>query len=216
MADKPFADRSEAGRLLAGQVALLSPSRPIVLALPRGGVPVAAEVAAALGAELDVIVARKLGAPSQPELGLGALAEGGEPWLDPRLLAELGLRREDMGAVIAAERAELARRVRAYRGERPLPQLAGRDVVLVDDGLATGGTARAALRALRLAGVRRVILAVPVAAPQALQALAAEADDLVVLRTPTNFRAVGRWYRRFPQLDDTTVIALLAAANVER
>ncbi len=207
---EPFADREEAGDILAERVAALALPRPVVLGLPRGGVPVAARVAARLGAPLDVLVARKIGAPRQPELGLGAIAEGGEPVFDSGLLDLLGLRPEDLAETVAREREELVRRVRSYRGDRPLPDLTGADVILVDDGLATGGTARAALRVLRAAGPRRLVLAVPVAPPETAAALSREADDVVVVHTPRNFRAVGRWYDDFPQLSDREVVRLLA------
>lgn len=213
MAEQPFADRQEAGRALVARLMSMHLTHPIVLALPRGGVPVGAEVAAGLGAELDVFVARKIGVPFQPELGVGAIAEGGEPVLDEPLISAVGLSRDDLRAAIAAEHLELSRRVRTYRGGRVLPDLTHRDVVLVDDGLATGGTARAALRALRTGGVRRTVLAVPVAPPETVDALSPEADEVVAVLTPPRFGAVGRWYRRFPQLDDAAVVALLAAAR---
>ena len=205
-----FRDRDEAGRRLAAAVAALGLPAPLVLALPRGGVPVAAALADALGAPLDVLVARKIGAPGRPELGVGALAEGGEPVLDQPALRALGLRPGDLEPIIRRERAELARRVAAYRGDRPAPEVRGRDVVLVDDGLATGGTARAALRALRAAGAARLVLAVPVGPPDTVADLAEEADRVVVLVTPRDFRAVSRWYDDFAQLGDADVTRMLA------
>lgn len=206
-----FRDRQEAGRALAEQVLALGLADPLVLALPRGGVPVGAEVARALGAPLEVFVARKIGLPRQPELGVGALAEGGEPLLDEQALTRLGVRGTDLAATVERERAELARRVEHYRGDRPLPAPARRSVMLVDDGLATGVTARAALRALRGAHPQRLVLAVPVGAPDTVAALRDEADDVVCVLQPEPFRAVGAWYQRFDQTSDAEVLALLRA-----
>lgn len=208
-----FADRQEAGRALAGRLQLLGLTDPVVLALPRGGVPVAAEVAAALDVPLEVFVARKIGLPGQPEFGVGALAEGGEPLLDDDVLSRLGLSRLALADTVARERQEIARRVAQYRGDRALPELAARTVVLVDDGLATGVTARASLRALRLAGPARLVLAVPVCAPDTALAFSEEADDVVCVLQPTGFGAVGAWYERFDQTSDEQVLEFLAAAG---
>ncbi len=208
-ASVPFPDRRSAGRLLAERLAFLIPERCVVLALPRGGVPVAVEIAARLAAPVDVLVTRKIGYPPQPELGVGAIAEGGEPVLDARMLIALRLRPEDLAVQTERERAEVARRVRAYRGERPLPDLAGRTVVLADDGLATGVTARAALRAIRAAGAARTVLAVPVAPAAAIADINAETGEVVTLVTPRRFRSVGEWYVSFDQLSDSDVLALL-------
>ncbi|MFB4287994.1 phosphoribosyltransferase [Nonomuraea sp. ATR24] len=204
--ERMFADRAEAGRLLAER---LEVPEPVVLALPRGGVTVAEPIVRRLGGTLDVLVTRKIGYPPQPELGVGAIAEGGEPVFDGALLARLGLTPGALAEVVEAERRELARRVAAYRGDRPLPELAGREVVVADDGLATGATARAALRAVAAARPARVTLAVPVGAPETVEAMRREADEVVVLIEPPDFRAVGQWYAHFEQLSDADVLDVL-------
>jgi predicted phosphoribosyltransferase len=205
-----FADRSEAGRALARRVVALPVVGPLVLALPRGGVPVAVPVAALTGGDLDVVIARKLGAPGQPEFGVGALVEDGPPLVDRAALDRLGITDDDLAPVVAHERAELARRTLAYRGDRPAPRVAGRTVVVVDDGLATGVTALAALRWVRSGGPARLVMAVPVGSRPACAAVARVADDVVCLRTPRRFRAVGRWYDDFAQLTDDDVVRALA------
>jgi predicted phosphoribosyltransferase len=203
-----FADRDEAGCLLGNEVARHlghDHSRPLVLALPRGGVPVAVRVAARIGGDLDIVLARKIGAPGRPEFGVGAIAEDGPPVFDEGSLAYLGITADDLADVVNAERSELARRVRRYREGRPAPQVIGRTVILVDDGLATGVTARAALRWLRGRSPRRTVLAAPVCAPQAAQSIAADADTVICLSAPPSFRAVGQWYEDFRQLTDEDV-----------
>jgi putative phosphoribosyl transferase len=205
-----FADRRDAGRRLAEPVAALELTRPLVVALPRGGVPVAAEVARVLAAPLDVLVVRKLGVPTQPELALGAVAEGGAEVVDHFLARDRGVTPEQLDRLRADALDEIARRVRTYRDGRPPPTGAGRDVVLVDDGLATGRTAEAAIAALRGLGAERVVLAVPVASPATVDDLALVADEVVTVLRPRNMRAVGLWYDDFTQTTDAEVVAALA------
>jgi putative phosphoribosyl transferase len=203
-----FRDRADAGRRLGARLRDRGlAGEPVVLGLPRGGVVVAAEVATALGGQLDVLVARKLARPEQPELALGALAEGGSPVWDDTMLRRMGLTSDDLAGVVTTERRELVRQVAAYRGARPAPEVGDRVVVLVDDGVATGATARAALRALRATGSHgpaRLLLAVPVAAPESL-ATFTDADEVITLLSPAPFVAVGRWYDDFAQLSDDDV-----------
>jgi putative phosphoribosyl transferase len=209
-----FRDRQDAGRRLGELVARELTSDPIpgpvvVLGLARGGLPVAEQVAARLHAPLDVVVVRKLGTPWQPELGMGAIAEGGGRMLNDELIAELGIDAEDVAAITNRERVELERRVRRYRGERRALPVAGATVILVDDGLATGYTARAAVDALRASGAARVILAVPVAPPASVSELDAVADDVIVVEQPEHFYAIGAFYDNFGQTSDEEVIAIL-------
>lgn len=208
-----FRDREEAGRLLAQRLREYASEAPVVLALPRGGVAVGYEVARALNAPLDVLTVRKLGVPWHPELGMGALAEGGAVYVNREVLAAAELDPEELRTVIAEESRELERRVQRYRGGRPLPELTGRTVILVDDGLATGGTARAAVRALRGLGARRIILAVPVAASQTTEQLREEVDSLVCVQEPGNLWAIGTWYEDFHQMSDDEVLVLLDQAH---
>lgn len=216
MGDLPdrFIDRVDAGQQLAAAlVPLVTGTETTVLGLPRGGVPVAAEVARRLGAQLDVFVVRKLGVPSQPELAMGAIAEGGIRVLHDDLLAQLDLAPDALDAVVAREEAELARRVASYRGGRPAAPIAGRTVVLVDDGLATGATMEAAVQGVRALRPARIIVAVPVGAVDSCQRLRRQVDDLVCLITPAAFYAVGAWYDDFGQTSDAEVQALLSAAG---
>lgn len=208
---RPFTDRRQAGRQLAEGLAALELRDPVVLALPRGGVPVAAEVARALGAPLDVIVARKIGAPGHPELGIGAVAEGGEAMFSGHAdLLRVGPHQRER--LVEQERREVDRRVARYRGGRPLPAVTGREVVVVDDGLATGVTAGAALRALRRLRPSRLVLAVPVCAPDTADELSTVADEVVCCQRPHDLRAVGLWYDDFTQTSDEEVLELLAGA----
>jgi predicted phosphoribosyltransferase len=211
-----FRDRRQAGRELADTLRTRQEQGalpdPVVLALPRGGVTVAAEVARALGAPLDVLVVRKIGAPFQEELGVGAITGDDEALFDEDTLAGLGLSRSELAPVVERERAELRRREGLYREGRPAPDLRGRTVIVVDDGLATGVTARAALRSVRHRAPRRVVLAVPVGSPEAVDLLRAEADDVICLYQPARFMAVGLWYEDFQQLSDADVLEALHAA----
>ncbi len=207
-----FRDRADAGERLAA--ALAGPWHdPIVLALPRGGVPVAAEVAAALDAPLEVFVARKIGAPGHAELGIGAIAEG-DVVVTNDTVRMLRVSADDLAGRIESEREELLRRVERYRGDRPLPEVHGRDVILVDDGLATGVTAEASLRSLRARQAARLVLAVPVGARETVERLGAVADAVVCVEQPRHFQAVGQWYGDFtPTTDDEVVRHLGAAAR---
>ena len=206
---KIFSDRHEAGKRLAPLVARFAGKDAIVLGLPRGGVPVAYEVARALGAPLDVLIVRKIGAPFQPELGVGAICEGGTRFVDQSMCAALGITSDEIDEIAARESAEIERRVRRYRDGRSLPSLAGKTVILVDDGVATGGTARAAIAALRGLGPRRIIFAVPVAAVQAAELLARAADELIAVEVPDDLIAIGAWYQDFRQVGDDEVAGLL-------
>jgi putative phosphoribosyl transferase len=208
-----FSDRVDAGRRLAALLLPYANERPIVLGLARGGVVVASEVADALAAPLEVWVVRKIGAPRQPELGIGAIAEGGGVYLDHALASVVGVTETEMTALISREHLELDRRVRAYRRGRPPPQIQGRTVILVDDGLATGGTARAALRALRAQGPERLVFAVPVGAADSLENLAEEADEVVCVEPVEDLRSIGEWYADFEQTTDAEVVARLDRAR---
>jgi len=208
-----FRDREDAGRQLARRLEQYRLKRPVVLALPRGGVPVAYQIAEALEAPLDVLPVRKIGCPGQRELRIGAIALGGEPILDHDLIRALGISPGAVTRVEAEERTELERQRQRFRGDRPLPELADRTVIIVDDGLATGVTARAAIHAVRALGPRQIVVAVPVAAPESADELRPQVDDLVCIACPTDFFAVGLWYREFLPTSDETVISLLQQAR---
>jgi putative phosphoribosyl transferase len=211
-----YRDRTHAGRELASKL-LGYAGRPdvIVLALPRGGVPVAYEVAKALRAPLDVFVVRKLGVPGHEEYAMGAIATGGVRVIDERVVRAAGLTRADLDAVTAAEQRELERRERQYRGDRAPPNVEGRTAILVDDGLATGSTMRAAVEALREEGAARVVVAVPIAPPETCDAFRDIVDDIVCAQTPEPFYAVGLWYEDFSQTTDDEVRELLERAARE-
>ncbi len=211
-----FEDRVDAGRQLAERLAPYAEERPMVFALPRGGVPVGAEVSRSLGVPLEVIVSRKLGAPGQPEFGIGAVAPSGVRVLNERAVRALGIEEDYLEMISARELAEAERRLKLFRGDRPYPDLERRTAILVDDGLATGVTARAALLALRRMNPRRLVLAVPVCALQTAELLRPEADDLICLLAPANLEAVGLWYRNFEQTSDEEVVRLLEEVRLSR
>lgn len=211
--DPRFEDRRDAGRQLAARLQTYRSSGTLVLGIPRGGVVVAAEVARQLNAELDVIVARKLGAPWEPELAIGAIAADGERWLNQLLVDQLGISPAYLEDVTRRERAEAARRERTFRDGRPALPVAGRTVIVVDDGLATGATARAALRSVRRRGPATLILAVPVGARDSCLALATDADQVVCPFELTNLIAISIYYDEFAQVEDPEVQAILAEAH---
>jgi putative phosphoribosyl transferase len=213
MTEARFQDRTHAGRRLAAELAPYA-GRPnlLVLALPRGGVPVGFEVAQALRAPLDVFLVRKLGLPGHEELAMGAIASGGIRVLNPDVVQMLRVPEHVIDAVAEREQRELERRERAYRGDRPEPEIRGRTVILVDDGLATGSTMRAAVAALRSEYPERLVVAVPVAAPETCDAFRDEVDDIVCAVTPEPFYAVGQWYQDFSQTTDAEVHELLDRA----
>ena len=214
MTGRRFRDRTEAGRRLAEQLTAYA-ERPdvLVLALPRGGVPVAYEVARALRAPLDVFLVRKLGVPGYEELAMGAVATGGVRVLNDQIVAGLRIPDHVIEAVAEAEQQELARRERLYRGDRPLPDVRHRTVILVDDGLATGATMQAAIKALRALPPARIVVAVPTGSPETCEQLKAQADDVICAITPEPFHAVGLWYEDFTQTTDEEVRDLLARAG---
>jgi putative phosphoribosyl transferase len=212
----PFEDRRDAGRRLAGKLVRFKDERTVVFALPRGGVPVGYEISRALEAPLDVFVSRKLGAPDQPEFGIGAVAAGGVRVLNQDVVRRLGIPDDYVQKITAQELAEVGRRLRYFRGERPETEVVGRTVILVDDGLATGVTARAAVQALRLRKPRRLILAAPVCAAQTAALFKRAVDELICLEAPSDLGAIGFWYRNFEQTSDEEVVELLERARSER
>jgi uncharacterized protein (TIGR00369 family) len=208
-----FRDRSDAGRRLASRLQFLRSEDVVVLGLPRGGVPVAVEVARTLGAPLDVILVRKLGVPAQPELGLGAIGESGARVINQEVVRYAHVSEVQIAQVEQKERAELQRRAQRFRGDVPHESLAGRTAVIVDDGIATGSTARAACQVARALGAATVVLAVPVAPPSADRTLRGDADEVICLEMPERFQAIGEWYEDFAQTSDEEVVALLRAAR---
>ena len=209
-----FRDRCDAGQRLAAALADLPVHHdPVVFGLPRGGVPVAYEIATRLGAPLEVFVVRKLGAPGNPELAIGAISSGDVEVRNAGLVRRLGLTEADLEAVRTRERAELKRREVAYRGGRPFPAMSGRTAILVDDGVATGATMRAAVQAMAVLAPAAVIVAVPHGAEDALQQIATDADQVVVLCMPEPYLAVGYWYAHFPQVSDAEVVRLLSRSQ---
>jgi predicted phosphoribosyltransferase len=211
-----FEDRTDAGRRLAGCLAPYRDESPVVLALPRGGVPVGYEISRALDAPLDVIIARKLGAPGQPELAVGAVAPGGVRVLNERVVRWLGIPEDWLDAAAEREREEIRRRLKRFRGQRPEPNLKDKTVILVDDGIATGMTVRAAIRTVRAREPRRIVLAVPVCSRETAGVLSREVDELVCLETPADLWAIGFWYRNFDQVPDEEVVAFLESARANR
>ena len=212
---KRFKDRAEAGRELASRLTHLAGKDTIVLALPRGGVVIGYEVAHVLKMPLDVINVRKLGVPWHEELALGAIATGGVRVLNDQVIMAAGVTREDLEGVMRLQQIELERRERLYRGGRPAPVLRGRTVILVDDGIATGATVRAAISVVRAQGPAHLVLAAPVGQPSVLQELGAEVDELICVLTPSDLYAIGLWYDEFPQLRDAEVQTILARAAAE-
>ena len=209
-----FVDRRDAGRVLASRLTkYASRDDVVVLALPRGGVPVAYEVASALGAPMDVFLVRKLGTPGHRELAMGAIASGGVRVLNEDVVRWYGISEAAIEHIAREEQEELARRERAYRDDRPAPDLANRIVILIDDGLATGSTMRAAAQAVRARHPGRVVIAVPVGAAQTCAELAAVADEVICVRMPEPFSAVGQWYLNFEQTDDAEVRQLLQKSS---
>ena len=213
----PFLDRTDAGRQLAKALAHYKNQQPVVLALPRGGVPVAAEVATKLDAPLDLILVRKIGVPSQPELAMGAVVDGANPIVvrNEEVIQLCGVSETDFNSVRDEQLAEIERRRMLYLGDRPHPKLSGRTVIVVDDGIATGATTRAALRAIGMRKPAKLVLAVPVAPTQTLETLRGEVDDLVCLEDYVEFGAIGLFYSDFRQVSDAEVIALLAKHPVK-
>jgi len=213
----PFSNRTEAGRKLAKALAFYKEQHPVILALPRGGAPVAAEIAAALETPLDLVLVRKIGVPFQPELAMGAVIDGQEPLVvrNEQVIRMAEINESEFDAIRDRELEEIERRRKLYLGNRPHPELKGQTVIIVDDGIATGATIRVALRAIRMRKPRKLILAVPVAPTQSLDELRTEADEIVCLEDYEDFGAIGLYYSDFRQISDAEVIKLLALHPVK-
>ena len=213
----PFSNRTEAGRKLAKALAFYKEQHPVILALPRGGAPVAAEIATALEAPLDLVLVRKIGVPFQPELAMGAVIDGQEPLVvrNEQVIRMAEINQSEFDAIRDRELEEIERRRKLYLGNRPHPELKGQTVIIVDDGIATGATIRVALRAIRMRKPRKLILAVPVAPTQSLDELRTEADEIVCLEDYEDFGAIGLYYSDFRQISDAEVIKLLALHPVK-
>lgn len=207
-----FRDRVDAGQQLAQRLIKYQDKNPLILALPRGGVVVGFEIASALGAPLDVIIARKIGAPGMPEFGIGAIAPGGVLILDEHTTHLLGISKEEIDLIASRENEEMERRITLYRGGRPMPEARNKTVILVDDGIATGVTARAAIQAIRRQKPDWLALAAPVCAPDTARLLRTEVDDFICIESPSDFRAISLWYANFRQTSDEEVMSLLNRA----
>jgi putative phosphoribosyl transferase len=212
-----FKDRTEAGKMLAGALAFLKGEKGvIVLAIPRGGVPVAKEVAAAIGAPLDLVVTRKIGAPSEPELAVGAVTQDGEIIVDAEMMKQLGVSTDYLKQESARQVKEISNRMKKYRGNRPYPPLGGKTVVIVDDGIATGSTIRAAIQSVRGRKAAKIIVAAPVGPPERVAELSTIVDRVVCLSMPEYFEAIGQFYEEFDQVDDDTVREILGEPTIVR
>lgn len=204
-----FVDRKDAGERLASQLVKYKNKNPYIFGLPRGGVPVAYEVAKALDAPLDTLTTRKLGAPLYPEFGFGAIAPNGIEVINHDVVKRLGLTKRQIMQIKQSQRTEMERRIKKYRGTLEMPDLKGKTVILVDDGIATGVTIQAAVRYLKTFRPQKLVIAVPVGAPDSVKKLQKEVDEVICLYTPDNFNAVGQWYQEFDQTSDEEVLALL-------
>lgn len=204
-----FQNRKEAGQLLAQELMPFKKENPLIVAIPRGGVPVAVEVARRLGADLDILIVKKIGAPNNPELAIGAICEDGRPWLNSRIIGLLGIKTATLKFLSEEKSDEVRIQSRRLRGSRPLAPVSGRSVILIDDGIATGATLLAAIYLLRAQSPEKIIVATPVAPASSIEEIEKASDGVVCLKTPYHFYAVGDWYVEFPQVPDTEVLRLL-------